>query len=179
MVYACPMFAGDAVFPNEVHCGTRCPMFVGDAVFPGEIHWGTDAQCLRGMPYSLVKFTGAPDAQCLRGMPYSLVKFTGAPDAQCLQGMPYSQVMFTGVPDAQCLWRIWMPSPTNYPASWYAVYYVYSNPYSRIPSPYNYSEMYHYGFTLLQAVLIMVCCVYCMVGVNITLQKGVLTVATN
>ena len=32
------MFAGDAVFPGEVHWGTRCPMFVGDAVFPSEVH---------------------------------------------------------------------------------------------------------------------------------------------
>ena len=70
--------AGDAVFPGEIHWGTRCPMFAGDA-------------------YSPVKFIGAPDAQCLQAMPCSLVEVTGAPDAQCLQGMPCSLVKFTGV----------------------------------------------------------------------------------
>ena len=99
---------------------------------------------LQGMPYSSVKLTGVPNAQCLQGILYSPVKFTWAPDAQCLQGMPYSPVKFTGAPDVQCLiagdvvfpgevqWgtrypmfaRIRMPSPTNYPASCYAVYYV-------------------------------------------------------
>ena len=78
------MFAGDAVFPGEVHWGTRCPIFVGGAVF-------------------LVKFTGAPDAQSLQGMLYSPVKFTGALEAQCLQGMLYSPVKFTGEQDAQYL----------------------------------------------------------------------------
>ena len=103
-------------------------MFVEDAVFPSEVIEAPDAQCLQGMPYSLVKFTGAPDAQCLQGMPYSPVKFIEAPDTQCLQGMPYSPVKFTGAPDARCLQGIRVPSPTNYPARWYAVYYVYSNP---------------------------------------------------
>ena len=78
-------------------------MFAGDVVFPGEVHWAPDVQCLQGMSFSLVKFTGVPDAQCLQGMPFSPVKFTGVPDAQCLQGMPFSLVKFTGVPDAQCL----------------------------------------------------------------------------
>ena len=44
----CPMFAGDAVFPGEVHWGTRCPMFAGDAVFPGEVHWGTRCPMFAG-----------------------------------------------------------------------------------------------------------------------------------
>ena len=61
------MFAGDAVFPNEVHWGTRCPMFAGDAVFPGEVHWGTDAQCLRGIPYFPMKFIGAQMPNVCRG----------------------------------------------------------------------------------------------------------------
>ena len=110
-------------------------------------------QCLQGMPYSPVKFTGAQDVRCLQGMPYSSVKLTRAPDAQCLQGMPYSPVKFTRAPDAQCLQRDavlpvkftrvpdaqcsqGMSSPTNYPAWWYAVYYIYANPQSSTSVPY-------------------------------------------
>ena len=51
-------------------------MFAGDAVFPDEVE-APDVQCLQGMLFSPVKFTGAPDAQCLQGMPFSPVKFTG------------------------------------------------------------------------------------------------------
>ena len=42
------MFAGDAVFPGEVHWGTKCLMFAGDAVFPGEVHWGTRGPMFAG-----------------------------------------------------------------------------------------------------------------------------------
>ena len=52
-------------------------MFAGDAIFPSEVHGAAYDQSLQGMPFSPVKFTGAPDAQCLQGMPYSPVKFTG------------------------------------------------------------------------------------------------------
>ena len=78
-------------------------MFAGNAVFPGEVHWGTHDLCLQGIPYSPLTFTRAPDTRCLQGMLHSPVKFTGALDARCLQGMPYSPVNFTGAPDAQCL----------------------------------------------------------------------------
>ena len=63
----CPMVARDAVFPGDVHWGTRCPMFAGDAVFPGEVYWATDAGCLQGMPYSPVKFTGHQMLDVCRG----------------------------------------------------------------------------------------------------------------
>ena len=86
----CSMFVGHAIFPGEVHWGTRCPIFAGDAIFTGEVHWGASCPMFAGDAYSPVMFTGAPDAQFLQG--------------------------------------IQMPSPANYPASWYAVYYVYSNP---------------------------------------------------
>ena len=44
--------------PRRSSPGTRCPMFAGDAVFPGDVHRAQDAQCLQGMPYSPAKFTG-------------------------------------------------------------------------------------------------------------------------
>ena len=132
-------------------------MFAGDAVFPGEVHWGTYAQCLQGMPYSPVKFTGAPDAQCLQGMLYSPVKFTRCP-------------IFAG---------IWMPSPTNYPASCIGMLCTTYTQILKVVYTYHICiEMYHEVLSLLQTILIMDV-VYCMVGVNITLQNGVLTVATN
>ena len=53
----CPMFAGDAVFPGEVHWDTRCPMFAGDAVFPGEIHWDTRCLMFAGDAVVTVYFT--------------------------------------------------------------------------------------------------------------------------
>ena len=64
------MFAGDAVFPGEVHWSTRCPMFAGDAVFPSEVHWGTRCPMFAGNAiYIPGEFTRALDAQCLQGMP--------------------------------------------------------------------------------------------------------------
>ena len=53
------MFTGDAVFPGEVHWGTRCPMFAGDAVFPGEVQWCTRCPMFAGDAVFPVKFTGA------------------------------------------------------------------------------------------------------------------------
>ena len=88
------MFAGDAIFPGEVHWDTRCPMFSGDAIIPGEVHWDPRCPMFAGDAIFPGEVHWAPDAQCLQGMPYSPVKFTGA------------------------------TSPTNYFARWYAVYYV-------------------------------------------------------
>ena len=45
----CPMFAGDAIFLFEDHSSTRCLMFVGDAKFPGEVHWGTRCPMFVGL----------------------------------------------------------------------------------------------------------------------------------
>ena len=49
----------DAIFPGEVHWGTRCPMFAGDDVFPSKVYWGTRCPMFSGGVYSSVKFTGA------------------------------------------------------------------------------------------------------------------------
>ena len=60
--YRWPMFAGDAVFPGEVHWGTRCPMFAGDVSFPGEVYcMGHRCPMFVGGAVSPVKFTGAQD----------------------------------------------------------------------------------------------------------------------
>ena len=59
--------AGDAVFPDEVHCCTRCPKFAGDAVFPGEVHWGTRCPMFAGDAVFPVKFTGAQMPNVCRG----------------------------------------------------------------------------------------------------------------
>ena len=106
------------------------------------------------MPYSLANFTGAQDVQCLPGMQYSPVSFTGAPDAQCLQGMPYSLVKFTECSHPQTiLLGAHGMLCTMYTRILKAVYHVCS-------------ETYHEALSLLQTV-----------GVNITLQNGVLVVA--
>ena len=122
----CPMFAGDATFPGEVHWGTRCPMFAGDAVFPGEVHWGTRCPMFAGdavFPSEVQWGTRCPKFSGDTIFPGEVHWGT---DAQCLQGMPYSPVKFTA--DAHFLQGIQMPSPINYPATWYVVYYVYSHP---------------------------------------------------
>ena len=66
----CPMFVGDAIFPGEVHWGTRCPMFVGDAIFPGEVHWGTRCPMFVGDAIFSGEVHWGTRCQCLQGISY-------------------------------------------------------------------------------------------------------------
>ena len=143
----------------QFNCTFRYFVLQGMPYSPMKFTRAPDAQCLQGVPYSPVKFTGAQMPNVCRGcrIPHEVHWGTRCPKIAGDATFPgevhwgtrcpmfVGDAVFPGevhwAPGAQFLQGIRMPSPTNYPASWYAVCIMYTQ---ILKVAYHIcSEMYH------------------------------------